>query len=103
MPSTIKPVSHGPGIPISTPPQDYTDLLSDSDDTMANEDISETYQLLVESYQPKPFSETELNDLTRDFVLLKESVQLLGSCLSKNNLQYAETTFFWYSSRDEEF
>ena len=33
----------------------------------------------------------------------KESAQLLGSHLCENNLLSAETTFFWYHSRDEEF
>ena len=103
VPSAIKPVPHGPGIPIPTPPQAYTDLLSDSDDEMEDEDITDAYQPLVESHQPKPFSQAELNDLTRDLGLSKESAQLLGSRLSENNLLSAETTFFWYRSRDEEF
>ena len=79
MPSAIKSVSQGPGIPVSTPPQAYTDLLSDSDDKMEDEDISVTYQPLVESIQPKPFSQAELNYLTRDLGLSKESIQLFGS------------------------
>ena len=57
MSSAIKPVPHGPGIPIPTPPQAYTVLLSDdSDDEIEDEDISVTYQPLVELHQPKLFS-----------------------------------------------
>ena len=91
------------GIPIQTPSQAYTDLLSDCDDEMVDEDISIIQQPLVESHQPKPFIQAKLNDLTRDLVLSKESVQFIGSHLSKNNFLSAETTFFWYSSHDEEF
>ena len=59
MPSAIKPAPHGPGIPIPTPLQAYTDLLQDSDNEMENEDISNKYQTLVESHQPKSFSQAE--------------------------------------------
>ena len=99
VPSAIKPVPHGPGIPIPTPPQAYTGLLLDSDDEMVDEDISVTYQHLVESHQPKPFSKAKLNDRTRDLGFSKEFVQLLRSRLSKNNLLSAETTF---RSREED-
>ena len=61
---------------------------------MEDEDISVTYQPLVKSIQPKPFSQAELNELTQDLGLSKESVQLLESRLSKNSLLSAETTFF---------
>ena len=64
VPFSINPVPYRPGIPIPTPPQAYTGLLLDSDDEMVDEDISVTYQHLVESHQPKPFSQAEVNDLT---------------------------------------
>lgn len=99
----MKPVPHGPGIPIPTPPQNCRDLSSDSDDEMEDGDISGTYQPTVETSQPKLLSQAELNDLTRDLCLSKESAQLLGSRLSENHLLSPETTFFWYRSRDEEF
>ena len=78
---------------IPTTPEAYTDLLSDSDGEMEDEDISDTCEPLVESHQLKLFSQTELNELTRDLGLSKESAQLLGSHLRKNNLLSAETTF----------
>ena len=84
---------------ILRPSQAYTDLLSDSDDEMEDEDISDTCEPLVESHQLKLFSQTKLNGLTRDLGLSKESAQLLGSNLSKNNLLSAETTF---RSHDED-
>lgn len=103
VPSAVKPVLHGPGIPIPTPPQKCTDLLSDSDDEIEDVDMSGTYQPLIETRQPKLLSQAELNDLTRDLGLSKESSQLLGSRLSENNLLSPQTTFFWYRSRDEVF
>lgn len=77
MPPAIKPVPHGPGILIPTPPQAYRDLLSDFDDVIEDEDISDTCKPLVESHKPKAFSEAELNDLTRDLSMSKKSAQLL--------------------------
>jgi hypothetical protein len=103
VPSAIKPVPHGPGIPIPTPPQNCRDLLSDSDDEIEDGDKSGNYQPTIETRQPKFLTQAELNDLTRDLGLSKESSQLLGSRLSENNLLSPETTFFWYRSRDEEF
>ena len=79
---------------ILTAPQAYIDLLLDSVYEMKDEDISDTCQQpLVELHQPKLFSQAELNDLTRDLGLSKESAQLLGSNIRKNNLLSAETTF----------
>ena len=45
----------------------------------------------------------QLNDLTRDLNLTKESAQLLGSRLHERNLLAPSTTYFWYRNRDEEF
>ena len=53
----------------------------DSDDEMEYEDISDTYQSLVESHQLKSYSQAELNDRTQDLGLSKEFTQLLGSRL----------------------
>ena len=43
VPFAIWPLSYEPGIPISTPHQAYTDLRSDSDYEMKDEDISVIY------------------------------------------------------------
>uniref|UniRef100_UPI00358FD4EB uncharacterized protein n=1 Tax=Myxine glutinosa TaxID=7769 RepID=UPI00358FD4EB len=76
---------------------------SNSDEQMEDGDISGTYQPTGETSQPKLFSQAELNDLTRDLCLSKESAQLLGSRLRENRLLAPETTFSWYRSRKEEF
>lgn len=97
----MKPVAHGPGIPIPVLPENF-DSSSDSDEAM-DCDISATYQPTAETSQPKPLSQDELNDLTRDLGLSKESAQLLGSRLRENKLLAPETTFAWYRSREKEF
>ena len=50
-----------------------------------------------------PLSHAEMNGLTRDLGLSKESAQLHGSHLDKNNLLASGTKYFWYRKRDEEF
>jgi hypothetical protein len=54
-------------------------------------------------YFPKSLSQAELNNLTRDLCLSKESSQLLGSRLWENHLLGPETTFGWYREREKEF
>lgn len=103
MPSALKPVSHGPEVPIPEPPDTYTDLSSVSDDEKMDDDIDLNFESTVEINQPKPFTQDELNDLTRDLCLSKESAQLLGSRLRENNLLAPGTTFYWYRDREEKF
>jgi len=103
VPSAIKPVPHGPGIPIPTPPHTCSDTLSSSDEEMDDADVSATYEPTATTSQPKLFSQPELNDLTRDLCLSKDSAQLLGSRLREKHLLAPETTFHWYRSSDEEF
>ncbi|KAK3890481.1 hypothetical protein Pcinc_005561 [Petrolisthes cinctipes] len=43
-----------------------------------------------------PLIQVELNDLTRDLNLSKESAQLLGSRIREKCLLAPETTFYWY-------
>ena len=48
------------------------------------------------NHQPVPLTQADLNDLTWDVNLSKESAQLLGSRLRENNLLAPGTTFYWY-------
>ena len=52
---------------------------------------------------PRPLTQSQLNDLTRDLGLSKENSQLLGSRLSESNLLFKETCFYWYRNREEKF
>ena len=57
----------------------------------------------VQTNQLKHLTRLELNDLTQDLNLTKESALLFGSRLRENNLLAPSTTYFWYRKRDEEF
>lgn len=102
MPSALKPVCHGLEVPIPEPPDRYTGMSSDSDDEQTDADI-DFENTADEINQPKPFTQGELNDLTRDLCLSKESAQLLGSRLREKNLLAPGTTFYWYRDREKEF
>ena len=104
IPSAKKPVPHGPSIPIPKPPADLDSIsIPSTDEELEGDDVSATYQPTDETSHPKLLSQAELNDLTRDLGLSKESAQLLGSRLHENHLLTPETTFFWYRSRKKEF
>ena len=107
VPSAIRPVAHGPGIPISEPPKDFTVLESLSSKDIEDESVHDLRHQqscgASSSKQPKLFTQDELNDLSRDLNLSKESAQLLGSQLQDHNLLAPGTTFYWYHNRDEEF
>jgi len=100
VPSAIKPVPHGPGIPIPIPPDN---LNSSSDSSEDVQEMDQSYEPGDSSTQPKPLNQAELNDLTRDLGLSKESAQLLGSRLKENHLLAPSTTYYWYREREEEF
>ncbi|XP_076804583.1 uncharacterized protein LOC143448650 [Clavelina lepadiformis] len=100
--SAMKPVPHGPGIPVPEPPGEISEMeCSSSAESKASE--QDTWDAEQSTSQPKPLTQPELNDLTRDLNLTKESAQLLGSRLRENNLLAPCTTYFWYRYRDKEF
>ena len=59
-----------------------------------------------DAYKPKeddlpvPLTQPELNDLTRDLNLSKESTQLLSSWLKEKRLLAPGTTFYWCRDRE---
>lgn len=102
VPSAIKPVPHGPGVPVPEPDVNM-DLSSDPESSdAANADESGAYEP-AEGDRPVPLSQAELNDLTRDLNLSKESAQLLGSRLRERRLLAPGTTFYWYRDREKDF
>ena len=56
-----------------------------------------------EDDQPVPLIQAELNNLTQDLILSKESAQLLGSCLKEKHLLAPGTMFYWYQDHEREF
>ena len=107
IPSAIKSVAHGPGIPVSEPPRDFAEFDSQSSTDTKDESNHNLWAQQScgssSSKQPKLFTQAELNDLTRDLNLSKESAQLLGSRLGEQNVLVPERTFFWNCYHDEEF
>ena len=73
LPSAIRSVPHGPGIPIPLPPR----YLVTVDDSVSEESLSDSQMTECSEYechqQPKLFSQAELNDLVRDLNLPKNS------------------------------
>ena len=78
IPSAIKPVSHGPEVPVLTPPEHIQ--VEENMETMEVEDhdTSDTYHPPSSSIAPRPLTQGQLNDLTRDLGLSKENAQLLA-------------------------
>ena len=101
--SIIKPVPHGPGIPVV----EITGDISKIECSLSTESKSsekDTLNAEQSTNQQKHLTQLELNDLTRDLNLTKESAQLFGSRLRENNLILpSTTTYFWYRKRDQEF
>jgi hypothetical protein len=101
--SAIKPIAHGPDLPIPDP--DFSmESIPDTPEVIDTYDTDEgsDYDNNV-STRPKLLTQGQLNDLTRDLNLSKESAQLLGSRLKENNLLASETKFYWYREREKEF
>jgi hypothetical protein len=81
-PSAIRPVPHGPGIPVPVPPEILQDTPVDSD----KEDIDSDQDLQCDpcSTEPQLLSQSELNDLVRDLGLPKDSAEVLQANNRKN-------------------
>lgn len=101
LPSAIRPVPHGPDVPVPSVPDSLQNIsLSDKSD----EDIDfSDEEFTVPCIEPQQFSQPELNDLVRDLDLPKESAELLGSRLKEKNLLAAGTSFYWYRNREKDF
>ena len=105
VPSATKPLLYGPGIPILNLPLDFSEFESSSstdNDESAN-DFWDQPTCDEPNYKQSNLTQAQLNDLTRNLYLSKESAQLLGSRRRENNLLALQTTFYWYWNRDDEF
>ena len=99
VPSAIRPVPHGSDLPV--PELDgnmqYCSDFKHSDMTVVARD--NVYKSEKDDH-PLPLSQAELNDLTRELKLSKESFQLLGSRLKNKYLLAPGTKFYWYRDRE---
>ncbi|KAL4716297.1 hypothetical protein ACJJTC_014777 [Scirpophaga incertulas] len=79
VPSAIKPVPHGEGLPVPTPPLNW------------------------KICEPHLIQQNELNDLARDLGLSKQQSELLGSRLQEWNLLAQGTTITSFRKRNANF
>ena len=106
IPSAIQPLPHGPGIPISNLPRDFSEFKSSlsTDNNQSANNLWDQPTCNGSNYkQPNLLTQVQLNDLTGDLYLSKESAQLLGFRLRENNFLALQTTFCWYRNGDDEF
>ena len=102
VPSAMRPVPHGSDLPV---PESDVAMESSSEsksDNTADRAEGEEY-MPEENDRPVPLTQADLNNLTRDLNLSRESAQFLGSVLSENNLLAPETKFYWYWKRERKF
>ena len=100
IPSAIIPVPHGPSLPVPKPDVEMQSS-SESDNSYDRTEGAEYWS--EENNWPVPLTQADLNVLTRDLNLSKESSQLLGSCLLEKKLLAPQATFYWYQEREREF
>ncbi|CAK8672735.1 unnamed protein product [Clavelina lepadiformis] len=94
--SALRPVPHCDEIPVPNP---LTEMQSSSESERSAGD-GEHYQEGINDDSPKLFSQTQLNDLTRELYLSK---QLLASRLKEKNLLEKGTSFAWFRHRKKKF
>ncbi|GFU90858.1 uncharacterized protein TNCV_4921911 [Trichonephila clavipes] len=100
--SAIRPVPHGPDLPIPSPPDTLDNILDDLDRiSHISSDSDDGYD--PGTNDPELFSQSDLNDLVRDLGLPKDTVEVLGSRLKERHLLNSGVSFLWYRFREKEF
>ncbi|GFW18158.1 uncharacterized protein TNCV_4006981 [Trichonephila clavipes] len=97
--SAIRPVPHGPDLPIPSPPDTLDNIL---------DQISHISSKSDDGYDPGTndpdlLSQSDLNDLVRDLGLPKDTAEVLGSRLKERHLLKSGVSFSWYRFREKEF
>ena len=85
IPSAIRPVPHGPSLPVPKPDVAIRSSSESESENTYNRTAGVEYWS-EENDRPVPLTQADLNDLPRDLNLSKESSQLLGSRLREKNL-----------------
>ena len=95
LPCAVRPIPHGPGVPIPLPPR----VLETVEDSVSEKSWSDCQLTESSEYecgddqQPKPFNQAELNVLIRDLNLPTASALILGSRLKAKRMLRTDTTF----------
>ncbi|KAJ4434789.1 hypothetical protein ANN_23360 [Periplaneta americana] len=92
----IRPVPHGPDIPVPLPPESDT-LPSGSRSTETESPVDHIYEP-GNTGDDRCFNQSELNDLARDLNLPKESAELLGSRLKEKKVLAQVSSKYVYPS-----
>ena len=87
VPSAIKPVSHGPDIPVPEPNVTMDSSSDSKSSNMTNTAECGAYRPEGDD-QPVSLTQVELNDPIRDLNLSKKSAQLLGSLVFEKNIYW---------------
>ncbi|GFX95366.1 uncharacterized protein TNCV_3684181 [Trichonephila clavipes] len=100
--SAIRPVPHGPDLPIPSPPDTLDNILDDLDQiSPISSDSDDGYD--PGTNDPELFSQSDLNDLVRDMSLPKNTAEVLVSRLKERQLLNSGVSFSWYQFREKEF
>ena len=99
--STIRPIPHGLDLPVPDP-HGNMECSSDSKHNDMTVVVGDNASKPEVDDQLVPMTQAGLNNLTQELSLLKESAQLLGSCLKDQHLLALGTTFYWYWDWEKE-
>ena len=92
IPSAIRPVPHGDGLPVPEPPDNLAMYSDDEDSVSSNSERQQPSASRDAEYLPitdsssHKVTEDELSDLIRDLELPKKKAELLASMLQQWNL-----------------
>jgi hypothetical protein len=81
-PSALRPIVHGPEVPVPQPTEILEDASTNSSDSGGDD---EKFQFHTESQSPQLFTQSELNDVRRNLGLPKEKAEPLSSRLKEMN------------------
>lgn len=103
--SVTKPVPYGSNNSVPSPTENARSDDDVEDDRNNDDHNDDQYDLpvMVSEEKPQFLTQSDLNDLVRDFNLTKENAELLESRLKERNLLAEGTTFYWYRNREKNF
>jgi hypothetical protein len=89
LPSVLRPVVHGPEVPVPQPTEILEDASTNSSDSGGGD---KEFQCHTESQSQQRFTQSEPNNVIRDLGLLKENAEILVSRLKEKKLLAAGTS-----------